>query len=333
MNGGLQVYLVGGRQRRQRWRRLTPANVFECAIILHLDTAKGTATRCVEHVSAPNVIPDKKPTILFKAASLVGDRMYACTETEVVIFEVPSFRPVGYVSLPCFNDLHHVRPAENGSLLVVNTGLDMLLNVTEHGETLQEWSVNSDPLWGRFSKQVDYRKVASTKPHRSHPNFVFELRGELWVTRAIQHDAISMNSRQRFPVMADVAIHDGLRFDGSIYFTAVNGHVIEVDKDTMQIRRDVNLNEIVGRDTALGWCRGLEMLDHDHALVGFSRLRPTRHLENVHWVKQQFGGSNVGEMPTRVTLFDLRNGTVCWERNVEDFGLNTMFSIHRTPKR
>ena len=126
---------------------------------------------------------------------MIGIKLYACTSTEVLVFEVPGFRRIGYVSLPCFNDLHHVTPTRDGNLLVANTGLDMVVKFTPQSKVLAEWNVSDEDLWSRFSRSVDYRKVETTKPHQSHPNFVFELSDDVWVTRFEQRDAVCLTSR------------------------------------------------------------------------------------------------------------------------------------------
>lgn len=80
---------------------------------------------------------------------------------------------------------------------MVNTGLDMVVRVTPEGRVLEEWDVLLEPAWQRFSRDIDYRKIVSTKPHRSHPNFVFELGDEVWVTRFEQRDAICLTAPQK----------------------------------------------------------------------------------------------------------------------------------------
>src|SRR5205807_3541516 len=130
-------------------------------------------------------------------------------------------RRVGYVSLPCFNDLHHVRPSGDGNLIAVNTGLDMVVKFTPQGRVLQEWWVLDEPRWSRFSRTLDYRKVESTKPHQSHPNFAFVLEGDLWVTRFRQRDAICLTKPGGRIDIGVESPHDGLLSGNRIWFTTV----------------------------------------------------------------------------------------------------------------
>ena len=88
------------------------------------------------------------------------------------------------------------------------------------------------------------------------------------------------------------------------------------------------MNKIVGDGPPLGWCRGIELLDDRHAVVGFSRLRPTKWEQNLRWVKRQLGGKGTGLLPTRIALVDLSAERFVWEVDLEPGGLNAVFSIH-----
>ena len=41
--------------------------------------------------------------------------LYATTQTEVILFELPWLRQLQHISLPFFNDVHHVRPTPAGN--------------------------------------------------------------------------------------------------------------------------------------------------------------------------------------------------------------------------
>ena len=183
-------YVVGGRLRSMVFRKLEEWQSCEQALLIELDPVNNQSRARLEYVSPPEVCSDVLPAVLFKSATLQGDKLYTCTSTEVLVYELPSFRLDHYISLPCFNDLHHVCPTQQGTLLVAVTGLDMVLEITTTGRLVREWSVLGEDPWARFSRQTDYRKVPTTKPHRSHPNHVFVLDQEVWVTRLHQRDAI-----------------------------------------------------------------------------------------------------------------------------------------------
>src|SRR4030095_9690570 len=98
-----------------------------------------------------------------------------------------------------------------------------------------------------------------------------------------------------------------------------------------RVTRCCDLNMMYDGSRSLGWARGLEVLDEDHIVVGFSRLRPTKWKQNIQWVKNQLGGTASAVFPTRIAMFDIRRGRLCWEVNLEPAGMNAVFSIHRAP--
>lgn len=323
------VYVVGGRQKRDAPDSSSQWGKYEAGLVLLVDGESGEVGQCLEYVSPPEVCPPESPSTVFKAGTVDGGRLYVPTTTEVLVYALPGFEGQRYVSAPCFNDVHHVLPIDDGAeLLVANTGLDMVVAVDEAGNTTREWSVTEEPTWSRFSREVDYRRVASTKPHFSHPNFVFQLEDDLWATRCNQFDAVCL-TREHDPIrVADGLIHDGVVRGDSIYFTVVSGEVVIVDAGTKEVRRRVDLSRLDGATASPGWCRGIEVLDEEHVIVGFSRLRPTRWRQNVRWVKHRLGGSGAGLAPTRIAMFDLKRERLCWEVDLEPAGMNAVFSVH-----
>jgi hypothetical protein len=251
------------------------------------------------------------------------------------VYSLPEFDRVRYVSLPCFNDVHHVFPGPDHTLFVANTGLDAVVEVGADDAFSNMWNVLEEDPWERFSPDVDYRKVPSTKPHKSHPNHVTYFDGDLWVTRSGQQDLFRLTGGSRSAAVIDPsvettfqAIHDGFLQGDRIYFTAVRGFVIVLDAESLQVVGRYDLSKIVGDGPPLGWCRGVEVVDEDRVVVGFSRLRPTRWGENVRWVKHRLGGEGYGLRPTRIAMFNLRDETVEWEIDMEPAGLNAIFSVH-----
>lgn len=324
------VYAVGGEQRPGAGKGKYEWGHYLRGRILRVDLGSGDVEECVSYTSPPAVCPDEEPSILFKSATLEDGRLYACTTTELLTFELPTFRRVGYVSLPCFNDVHHVRPSPAGGLLVANTGLDMVVEVGPDGRVTREWTVADEAPWTRFSRNVDYRKMHSTKPHRAHPNHVFLFGGEIWATRCDRHDAVCLTADGRIDV-GTTLIHDGRVRGDTMYFTQVDGHLVEVEAATRTVRRRIDLNLIAQRGMPLGWCRGLEVLDDDCMVVAFSRLRPTAWQEKLRWLGRWMGGSGLGLLPTRLVVLDLTRRKVLARHNLENFGMHAVFSIHLVP--
>jgi hypothetical protein len=320
------IYVLGARQRPLLLKQECEWRLYEAALIFQLDTDSGAVRTCVEYVSPPEARASQNSSVVFKSGTLVGNTLYVCTSTEVLIFELPEFRRIGYISLPCFNDLHHVAPSAGGGLLVANTGLDMVVKINASGKRIKEWSVLDEPPWARFSQTSDYRKVESTKPHRSHPNFVFELDREVWATRFRQRDAISLNgSGQRISIAVE-SPHDGLLHEDKLYFTTVDGKVVIANPSRLEVEKIIDLKQIDDPKAMLGWCRGVLPLTGNKAWVGFTRIRKTRFRENVLWVKQAFK-NDMYEKPTHITLYDLAEQKRIQEFDLEAHGMNIVFSI------
>lgn len=320
------LYVTGGRQRHKLIMKEEEWNLYEKALILHVNVQDGTASTCVEYESPLDVCAsDGAPSFLFKAGTLFEDKLYVCTGTEILTYQLPNFQQTGYISLPCFNDLHHVALESNGNLLVVSTGLDMVVEVTPDGKVLQEWSVLGEDPWNSFSKDIDYRRVATTKPHKSHPNFAFQLGTQIWVTRCNQKDALCLTEQGHTIPLSKVCVHDGHLYKGKLYFTSVDGTVIVVDSLTQRILEVIDLKQIDNPERALlGWCRGLHIVDERTIWVGFTRVRKTKFQEKVNWVKHVFHDT---EKPTHMTLYDICAKKCLREIDLEKYGLNVLFGI------
>jgi len=319
-----KIYVGGGQFRSSVFRKLPEWESCKQALFVELDPVTKVSRNCVEYVSPPGTCPDELPAILFKSVTIRDNKLYACTSTEVMIYDLPSFQLAKYISLPCFNDLHHVYPTSQGTLLVMVTGLDMVAEVSLDGKFLRHWDVMGEDTWRIFSRDIDYRKVPTTKPHRAHANHIFQLGDEIWVTRFHQRDAISLSDRGRRVEIGIERPHDGVLFNGSLYFTTVNGHVVLVNPATLQIERVINLNEMSGQeDGVLGWCRALFPVDERFIWVGFSQLRPTKFRENLAWIRNR----PATHRPSHVALYDLQTRSCLEEIEMEPHGIGVVFTI------
>ena len=216
-----RLYAVGGRQRT-RTINVEEWNRYNGGLILVLDPDRKEVLQQHDYLTPEQFRPSTpSPSILFKSATLQDDRIYVCTQTEVMVYRLPGFEVEHHVSLPCFNDVHHVVPTASGSLLIAVTGLDLVLEISVDGEVLREWSVTPDDTWDRFSREVDYRKRETTKPHQSHPNFVFQNADDVWVTRFEQKDAICLTAPGKRIDIGIERAHDGFVFGGKVYFLSL----------------------------------------------------------------------------------------------------------------
>jgi predicted Zn-dependent protease with MMP-like domain len=200
------------------------------------------------------------------------------------------------------------------------------MEVDTAGKVLREWSAIGEDPWKQFSRDVDYRKVLSTKPHKSHPNFIFQLGEEIWVTRFLQRDAISLTQPGRRIDIGVEKPHDGHVVGDWIYFTTVDGHLVVANRDTLRVEEIFDLNAIDNpTHQVLGWCRGVAVMEKEKVWVGFTRIRTTLFKENLLWAKHGFETRN---RPTRITLYDLAKKERLDEIDLEPYGLAALFSVH-----
>ena len=326
-----RLYVLGGRQRKLGMKVASYQDewyLYDAALILEVDTETLDVKMRVQYQTPPEAKPGEQDAGNFHSGALIGNTLYTCTNTEVLIYKVPEFERLGYISLPSFNDLHHVIPSSDGNLLVVSTGLDMVVKVTPKGETIAEWCVLDETPWTRFSRDIDYRRVITTRPHSSHPNYVFEFDDEVWVTRFQQCDAISLNgSRKRIAIEVEKP-HDGVLFGERIFFTGVDGKLVIVNRNTLEVEQIVDLRKIqdADREVLPAWCRGLLPVDVDKIWIGFTRIRQTLLRENVRWVKTVLKEGTVVK-PTQIALFDIAEKKCLQQIDLEPFGMHTVFGI------
>ena len=123
------LYVIGGRQRSDRALLDNGAWYgYGLGVILKIDGSG--VTTALEYTSRPGSCASGDP-VLFKSASRLGDRLYCCTQTEVLVLGLPNFTEIAYISLPMFNDVHHVVPTQSGTLLVAVSGLEMVVVAEE----------------------------------------------------------------------------------------------------------------------------------------------------------------------------------------------------------
>jgi hypothetical protein len=322
-----ELWVLGGAQRESllagnEWRG------FHTAVVARV--GEGGARRVFEYRTPADRRPPGEGSHCFKAATFLGSTAYLCTDTEVLVCDFPGFAIRRVISLPCFNDLHHVTRGPSGTLWVAVTGLDAVAEVTPEGELVRLHDVLGGDPWERFSPATDYRRVPSTKPHRAHPNYVFFLDGRPWVTRFEQRDAVPLER----PVGGEgrLAIggngpHDGQVEGGRVHFTSVDGRLVSVEPES-GARQELDLNPLAAEPgRPLGWCRGL-LVDGDRAWVGFTRLRFTALRQNLSWVRHGFRESPHRAAPARVALYDLRRPALLREVPLEEAGIDAVFSVH-----
>lgn len=320
-----KLLLTGGIEKPQKndeW------SGFKNGIALELDVQTGHCKRVIEYFSPEGNRPAKPDcSVLFKSGDIQDSELVVTTQTEVLIYALPKYDLVNSYSLKVFNDVHHAKKIANGNLLVCATGLDAVFAINKAGDIVEQWSTTEDDIWSKFSENEDYRKVLTTKPHSSHPNFCFDFQDEKFVTRFKQKDAISLTGDKRF----DIGVggpHDGFVLGNEVYFTTVNGFIIGFNIETTDKILVADLNDYEeNKKRNLGWCRSLLMCNKEEAIVGFSRIRTSKFSDYLSWVKEKTGAGTTNAFPTRIVKYNLKEKRIDWTVNIEDFDMNAVFSI------
>ena len=159
--------VVTGGQQRERTLGVKEWSQYKQGVILVLDADSGKLVNKHTYRSPPAFTPDQgNGAVLFKSSSLVGSRLYACTQTEVIVYGLPDFVQQAHLSLDCFNDVHHVVPTGRDTLLVVSTGLDLVVEIDMSGHILREWFTIESSDWSRFSRS---KKLSKSAHHQTAP--------------------------------------------------------------------------------------------------------------------------------------------------------------------
>jgi hypothetical protein len=155
---------------------------------------------------------------------------------------------------------------------------------------------------------------------------LYQLHGETWVTRFRQRDAICLNDRCKRIEIGVQSPHDGLIRGDRVFFTTVDGHIVIANPFSLTIERVIDLKTINGNNTLLGWCRGVLPVDENAYWVGFTRVRKTNLQENILWVRNIFQEGTASK-PTHIALYDTSGMRCLKEFNLEEHGMNIVFSI------
>ena len=173
-------FLLSGGITRTFGNMLGHGHVSKFGELAILDWDNKKIETLIKYESNKDFTAEVLPSIYFTSASLIDGRLYLCSTTQVFVYEYPTLDLVLEINHPWFNDVHHVT-CINNIIYVASTGIDAVLGFDFNGELVSGQHASNDDLWFRRSSENDYRKIASTKPHDNHPNFVFELDGQVWV--------------------------------------------------------------------------------------------------------------------------------------------------------
>ena len=325
---GARLIVVGGAQRVDA-RSRPPWDIHDRGLVLECDTKTGEWTNVVDLAGpATPASPSAPFGLRFGSASIDGALLYTCTQIEVLVYDIATWKLVESISHPWLNAAHCVRPRASGTVLVVSTGIDAVLELSRSGELVSCWGVSGDP-WASRSSTVDYRTVPTTKPHRSHPNSVFEIGDDIWVTRFEERDAVCVTRPGRF-FLGGEGPHDGIPCDRRVFFTAVDGQIRVIDQTTGRLDEIIDLSNLYQGPLSVGWCRGLAVFDNGaRVIVGFSRLRDTRLRANTRWVAHRLRlHPHAALRSTRIACFNLSTREIEWEVDLEPMNMAMIYSVH-----
>ncbi|MFZ5485089.1 MAG: hypothetical protein ACOZB0_12755 [Pseudomonadota bacterium] len=305
-----KTLLITGGSLRANGYELGEGKYYECAKLLKLDLDSGRFEVLLAVDQGNENFPAEHPNLEFTVGTVEGDILWLPTDTEIRKYRYPSLVLEKTFSHPCFHNIHSV--AQRGDkLYVTSTGLDMVVVLDKDtGRILEYINAEGKPTWHRFSEAIDYRQEYSTRPHDCHPNYVFWIGDEPWVTRCRQEDAVQISDmRTRIDISGSkrpMSVHDGIVVDDKILFTTVDGCVVVADPKTQAVLETFDLSTLKGFGGLRGWCRGLH-IDGDILYVGFSKLRRTRQTDKLRWAKKLLAmGKRVEESSVLAIDFKLR---------------------------
>ena len=327
----MKIIISGGRQSKsslsyfnKEWSSGVSGVIFE------YDTDSKKIEEMFNYETPKKYRAEKDYSISFKSGSIDNNKLYITTLTEILIIGLPNYKLIEKISLNLFNDLHHVVHEKN-FLYIVVTGLDLVLQYDLIKKRVSNYynCFREADTWDRFDKNKDYRKLNTTKPHFSHPNHVTIHNNKVYITRYKQEDVLVYEKKGKY--IGNIKLGNGIPHDGSIFknefiYTTVTGKIIKVDIRKEKINKIIDLNKFAKDNSSLGWCRGYNSAKNLN-YVGFSRIRPTKFIENIKWLGSKINDKYKLKMPTRVEIYDNKYSKIIDTIELERVGLNWVFSI------
>lgn len=288
--------LVSGGCLRANGFALGEGKYYARAVLASLDLHSGEFSEVLSKSDGGENYPAEHPNQQYTAACLDGEILWLPTDTEILKYRLPDFELLACFSHPCFHNVHSVH-VFGDQLGVTSTGLDNVVLLNKATGSVEK-IINTQGLdpWHRFDPETDYRLVHSTRPHDSHPNYLFKLDDRLWVTRCSTEDAVCLDDvtdRIDLGEGEDISAHDGLWWGDVLVFTRVDGQLIICDAGQRKVVENHDPFS-AHRNRPKGWCRGL-YISGDMFYLGFSRLRKTNLKSKLKYLSQgnfKYGSGN-----------------------------------------
>ncbi|WJG10454.1 hypothetical protein [Aliiglaciecola sp. LCG003] len=279
--------LLSGGCLRANGFELGEGKYYGKASLVKLDLDSGEFETILAKEEGGEHYPAENPNLQFTAGSVVGDTLWLPTDTEVHQYSLPDLQLKSVYSHPCFHNIHSVHVIDN-ELVASSTGLDnVVVMAINTGAIKRIINTQGKDPWHRFDQNTDYRLVHSTRPHDSHPNYVFKVGEQLWATRCTQEDAVNLadpTDRIDISMGADVSVHDGICWGDKLVFTRVDGALVFCDPAKRQVIETFDpFGNALNRP--MGWCRGLH-IDGDIFYIGYSKLRKTNLKSKIKFLSK-----------------------------------------------
>ncbi len=283
-----QLLITGGKLRPNGFE-LGEGKYYGCAKLLKIDTTTSEVSELLYIDKGNENSPDEHPNLEFTVGDVDHNNLWLAMDTEIRLYQYPELKLIKVFSHPSFHNVHSVA-VRGDELYVTSTGLDTVIVLDKNSGNIKQYmNAEGKPTWHRFDKETDYRKLHSTRPHDCHPNYIFWIGNDPWVTRCTQEDAVKLTDvSQRIAISGpekEISVHDGIVEGDYIYFTSVDSYIIVADIKQQKVVETFNISNLKGYGGLRGWCRGLYIAG-DILYVGFSRLRKTRRIEKIEWVSR-----------------------------------------------
>ncbi len=282
-----QKLMLSGGCLRPNGFELGEGKYYGKASLVMLDLASGEFSQMLTKTDGGPNYPSEHPNLQFTAGCVDGDTLWLPSDTEVHKYHLPDLTLESVFSHPCFHNIHSVHVID-GDIVASSTGLDNVVVMdAQSGDIKRILNTQGKDPWHRFKQDVDYRLVHSTRPHDSHPNFVFKLGDDLWATRCTQEDAVNLNNAEDcidISLGGDVSVHDGVWWEDKLVFTRVDGNLVFCDPVKKQVIETFDpFGGALNRP--MGWCRGLH-IDGDLFYIGYSKLRKTNLKSKIKFLSK-----------------------------------------------
>ncbi len=331
--------LITGAILRENGYELGEGKYYGNAILLKLNLDSGHIEELLNISTGSQYTPDEHPNLEFTIGDVENDKLWLSNDTEIRLYSYPKLELLKTYSHPCFQNVHSVS-VKDDKLYITSTGLDMVVILDKNtGNIIETINTENKPTWHRFSPDIDYRKVYSTKPHQCHPNYIFWLNEQPWVTRCTPEDAICLSDQSKRinitrlskkSLQESLSVHDGIVKDDKVYFTSVDGCIIIADIKSLAVIETIELYNIKGYGDIRGWCRGL-YIKNNLFYIGFSRLRKTKAKGKLAWLSR-FSSYLSPSKESSVLVFDIDKRIITNDYSIPNEAIDAIYSILPEPK-